>query len=209
MGSAVGTGWPGVIATASGPGTPRVGSIELAIPRLCSGSYFPRFLEPRRRSRSRLGLLGRVRVDGAYVADLLPGMLLLASGLGLGLPAPQNAALHGSTCGDAGLAGGVITCIQQLGAAAGLSVLATLAFRHTAARSGRLGAQAVVGYRLAFQAAALVVAAGAVLVLFVRDRTHPGGLRAAGRGGRDDLPTGCRDGPGSFDIPCREASQEP
>ena len=28
----------------------RVGSLELAIPRLRSGSYFPSFLEPRRRS---------------------------------------------------------------------------------------------------------------------------------------------------------------
>jgi hypothetical protein len=40
----------GATATASGPGDTRVGSIELAIPRLRSGSYFPSFLEPRRRS---------------------------------------------------------------------------------------------------------------------------------------------------------------
>jgi putative transposase len=32
----------------------RVGSIELAIPRLRSGSYFPSFLEPRRRSEQAL-----------------------------------------------------------------------------------------------------------------------------------------------------------
>jgi putative transposase len=32
----------------------RVGSIELAIPKLRSGSYFPSFLEPRRRSEQAL-----------------------------------------------------------------------------------------------------------------------------------------------------------
>src|SRR5665647_1597487 len=32
----------------------RVGSLELAIPRLRSGSYFPSFLEPRRRSEQAL-----------------------------------------------------------------------------------------------------------------------------------------------------------
>jgi hypothetical protein len=87
--------------------------------------------------------------------------------------------------------------VTRVGGAAGLSVLATLAFRHAAARSGSLGAQAaaVAGYRLAFQAAALVLAAGTVLVLFMRDRTRPGDVRSAGRLGRDDLPTRCRDGP--------------
>jgi putative transposase len=36
----------------------RVGSIELAIPRLRSGSYFPSFLEPRRRSEQALVAVG-------------------------------------------------------------------------------------------------------------------------------------------------------
>jgi hypothetical protein len=36
------------------PWDTRVGSIELAIPRLRSGSYFPSFLEPRRRSEPAL-----------------------------------------------------------------------------------------------------------------------------------------------------------
>jgi putative transposase len=41
----------------------RVGSIELAIPRLRSGSYFPSFLEPRRRSEQALVAV----VQEAYV----------------------------------------------------------------------------------------------------------------------------------------------
>jgi transposase-like protein len=41
----------------------RVGSIELAIPRLRAGSYFPSFLEPRRRSEQALVAV----VQEAYV----------------------------------------------------------------------------------------------------------------------------------------------
>ena len=41
----------------------RVGSIELAIPKLRSGSYFPSFLEPRRRSEQALVAV----VQEAYV----------------------------------------------------------------------------------------------------------------------------------------------
>ena len=43
----------------------RVGSIELAIPRLRSGSYFPSFLEPRRRSEQALvGVVQEAYVNG-------------------------------------------------------------------------------------------------------------------------------------------------
>ena len=45
------------------PWATRAGEIELAIPKLRRGSYFPSFLEPRRRSRAgaRLGRAGGVR----------------------------------------------------------------------------------------------------------------------------------------------------
>jgi hypothetical protein len=42
----------------------RVGSIELAIPRLRSVSYFPSFLEPRRRSEQAPAALPGVKRDG-------------------------------------------------------------------------------------------------------------------------------------------------
>jgi putative transposase len=45
------------------PWDTRVGSIELAIPKLRSGSYFPSFLEPRRRSEQALVAV----VQEAYV----------------------------------------------------------------------------------------------------------------------------------------------
>jgi putative transposase len=52
--NAIPTGWRAATATASRPGTTRVGRIDLAIPRLRSGSYVPSFLEPRRRSKQTL-----------------------------------------------------------------------------------------------------------------------------------------------------------
>jgi MFS family permease len=122
-----------------------------------------------------LGLLGRVPAYDAGGLDLVPVMLLVAGGLGLGLPALQGAALQGSAAADAGVAAGVIACVQQLGAAAGLAVLATLALRQAASASaGGIPDQAaaVAGYRFAFQAAALALAAGAVLVLLMIDHTR-------------------------------------
>ena len=62
MGSAAASGWPAATATASGPGTP--GGVNRAgHPRLRSGSYFPSFLEPRRRSEQALVAV----VQEAYV----------------------------------------------------------------------------------------------------------------------------------------------
>jgi hypothetical protein len=74
-------------------------------------------------------LLSRVAAHDADALDLVPAMLLVALGLRLGLPALQGTAPHGSAGADAGLAAGVIACVQQLGAAAGLAVLTALAFR--------------------------------------------------------------------------------
>jgi hypothetical protein len=51
-----------------------------------------------------LVLLSRVPAHDADALDLVPAMLLVALGLGLGLPALQGTALHGSTAADAGLA---------------------------------------------------------------------------------------------------------
>jgi putative transposase len=56
------------IATATGPGRgrTRAGEIELAIPKLRRGSYFPSFLAPRRRSEQALVSV----VQEAYVAGV-------------------------------------------------------------------------------------------------------------------------------------------
>ncbi|MEK8109506.1 MFS transporter [Micromonospora sp. M12] len=122
-------------------------------------------------------LLARLPADGAYVADVLPSMLVFGVAGGLTLPAVTTLAMAGATDTDAGLASGLANTTQQVGGAVGLAALATLA----AARSDGLRAAGWAetaalagGYRTAFAvAAALVVAAG--LVALTTLPRHPAG----------------------------------
>src|ERR671929_154693 len=53
-------------------------------------------------------LLARAPVDGTYVTDLLPVMLLVGTGVALCFPALMTLAMSGSTPADAGLASGLV-----------------------------------------------------------------------------------------------------
>jgi EmrB/QacA subfamily drug resistance transporter len=121
-----------------------------------------------------LALLARVPVDGRYAVDILPGVLLLGIGAGGALPAVTSLAMSGATENDSGLASGLVNTTQQIGAAFGLAVLATLAASRTAALVGAGAtptAALVGGYRLAFGVgAALVVAALLVALLVLKQR---------------------------------------
>ncbi len=120
------------------------------------------------------GLLffARVPVQGDYVIDVLPSMVLLGVGAGMAFPALAALAMAEATPEDAGLASGVFNTTAQVGSALGLAVLATLSSgRYLALRQD--GVSDVVaqtgGYRLAFLVASgLVVAALAVTVAVIR-----------------------------------------
>lgn len=113
-----------------------------------------------------LGLLTRAPVDGTYVADLLPSMLLLGVGAGMAFPALMTLGMSGATESDSGLASGLLNTTQQGGGALGLAVLATLSASRTDQLRG-LGENAASaltgGYHLAFGVAAVIVAT-AILV---------------------------------------------
>ncbi|MDQ3740848.1 MAG: DHA2 family efflux MFS transporter permease subunit, partial [Actinomycetota bacterium] len=99
-----------------------------------------------------LALIARVPVDGAYAADVLPGMVLMGVGAGAAFPALMTLAMSGVAPSDSGLASGLVNTAQQVGGALGLAVLATLATSRTAslAGDGVAGAEALTGgYRLA------------------------------------------------------------
>ena len=85
-------------------------------------------------------LFARTPVDGNYLTDLLPPMLLLGVGIGISFPSLMTLAMSGATPSDAGLASGVVNTSAQVGGAIGLAVLATLAAERTdsAARRRRL-----------------------------------------------------------------------
>jgi hypothetical protein len=113
-------------------------------------------------------LFARVPVDGSYVVDILPVMLLLGTGAGLAFPALMTLAMSGATPSEAGLASGLVNTTLQVGGALGLAVLATLSTTRTEnlLSDGESTASALTGgYHLAFLiGAGLLVAAIAVLV---------------------------------------------
>ncbi|MEU8115399.1 MFS transporter [Micromonospora sp. NPDC048947] len=138
-------------------------------------------------------LLARLPSDGAYVADVLPAMLIFGVAGGLTLPAVTTAAMAGATDTDAGLASGLANTTQQVGGAVGLAALATLAAtRSDALRAGGWAETAALagGYRTAFAVAAgLVVAAWLVALTTVPRRparpssaTDPSGPAGVGAG---------------------------
>ena len=83
-----------------------------------------------------LVLFARAPVDGTFVADVLPAMLLLGFGAGMAFNPVLLAAMSEVEPKDAGLASGVVNTSFMMGGALGLAVLASLA----AARSGSLAA---------------------------------------------------------------------
>jgi MFS family permease len=110
-------------------------------------------------------LLARTPVDATYAVDLLPAMILVGLGSGLGFPSLMTLAMSGATPSDSGLASGLVNTSVQVGGAIGLAVLATLATERTAARlaDGESAAAALnSGYHLAY-----LVGAGLVLVAIV------------------------------------------
>jgi hypothetical protein len=115
-----------------------------------------------------------VSVDGSYLADLLPGFLLVAVGIGFTFVPISIAALAGVRDSEAGLASGLINTSQQIGGALGIAALSTIATSRTAdavaAGSGRSDAL-VHGFTGAFVAGAIVAGLGiaATLALIRRD----------------------------------------
>jgi EmrB/QacA subfamily drug resistance transporter len=112
----------------------------------------------------------RVPVDGSYVVDVLPSMLLLGVGAGLAFPSLMTLAMSDATPEDSGLASGLVNTSQQVGGALGLSVLATFSATRsdTLLAAGDSTAAALTGgYPLAFAIAAGLVAAGLVIAVTV------------------------------------------
>jgi predicted MFS family arabinose efflux permease len=125
-------------------------------------------------------LLRGIEADGSYWTDLLPGILVIAAGLGLTFVPLTLIATSGVRDDDAGLASGLFNTSQQVGGALGLAILATVANSYTANLLGDLTgaptpdqqAVAVVeGFQRGFTAGAALMVVGAVLLaVLVRQR---------------------------------------
>jgi EmrB/QacA subfamily drug resistance transporter len=64
-----------------------------------------------------LVLFSLAPVDGSYVRNVLPVMLLLGLGIGVSFPALMTLAMSGATQADAGLASGLVNTTAQVGGA--------------------------------------------------------------------------------------------
>jgi EmrB/QacA subfamily drug resistance transporter len=111
-------------------------------------------------------LFARAPVDGSFLVDVLPPMILLGIGAGMAFNPVLLAAMSDVEPSEAGLASGVVNTSFMMGGAVGLAVLASLAASRTeslsAAGDGPLEAL-TGGYQAAFLLGALFAFAAAVV----------------------------------------------
>jgi EmrB/QacA subfamily drug resistance transporter len=126
-----------------------------------------------------LGLLlfARAPVDGNFVVDVLPSMVLLGIGAGIAFNPVLLAAMSDVDPSDAGLASGIVNTSFMMGGALGLAVLASLAASRTETlrASGDDPLVALTGgYHAAFLVGAIFAAgAAAIGAVFLRTREMP------------------------------------
>jgi EmrB/QacA subfamily drug resistance transporter len=113
-----------------------------------------------------LVLFARAPVDGSFLVDVLPNMILLGVGAGMALNPVLLAAMSDVEPSEAGLASGVVNTSFMMGGALGLALLTSLA----ASRSESLLASGddpltalTGGYHVAFLVGAAFAAAAAAL----------------------------------------------
>jgi EmrB/QacA subfamily drug resistance transporter len=115
-------------------------------------------------------VFARTPVHASYVADVLPAMVLIGLGAGLGFPALMTMAMSGATPSDSGLASGLVNTSVQVGGAIGLAVLATLATgrtNHLLAHGDSTASALNSGYHLAYLIGAVLVVAAIVVAVSV------------------------------------------
>jgi EmrB/QacA subfamily drug resistance transporter len=133
-------------------------------------------------------LLTSVHPGGSYAANVLPGGVLGAFGLGLALVPATIVAVQGVDRAVSGLASGVLNTSRFVGAALGLAVLSTLAANHTddEIASGTSGAKALTdGFQLQFEIGAIFCLVGAVaafVMLRPQRQRQPAGAMAEAEG---------------------------
>src|SRR5215467_2800480 len=111
--------------------------------------------------------LSRLPVHGGYLTDILPGLVMVAAGAGLGFVSIINAATRGVPRGDAGVAAGLVNTMQRIGSSVGLAVLTAVATARTRALAapGHQVSAVVGGFDRAFLVAAGFAAAASIFGL--------------------------------------------
>jgi predicted MFS family arabinose efflux permease len=124
-------------------------------------------------------LLVRLPVDGTYVADVLPSLIVTSLGMGAVFMPLTLIATTGLEDEDQGLASGLFNTSQQIGGALGLAILSTLAASKTASAGGATDPEALVtGFHWAFAGGAAFVVAGLVTMLVLLRQRHVARIEA-------------------------------
>jgi EmrB/QacA subfamily drug resistance transporter len=136
--------------------------------------------------------LARIPVHGTYPRNLLPGLVIMAIGIGAVLVSVTTAANAGVPEDKAGLAAGLLNASQQLGTALGLAIFSAIASARTAAL---LGAHATphqaltAGFHRALLACAFFLLAAAVIALrATNSRGEPAARPTVTPAVRDQVP---------------------
>lgn len=133
-----------------------------------------------------LALFSRAPVDGRFVTDVLPSMLLLGAGAGIAFNPVLLAAMGDVEPHESGLASGVVNTSFMMGGALGLAVLVSISTARTESLLADGAGEVVAlngGYQVAFGVgAACALLAAVVGGAFLRPRPM------AGMPGHDETP---------------------
>ena len=112
-----------------------------------------------------LVLLAGVDAHGSYLADLLPGMLIVGFGLGVALVGVAVSVLTGAADDETGMLSGLNTTGHEIGGSLGIAVLVTIA---TAAAGAPASTTAfATGLGDAYLAAGVLAGAASLLALLI------------------------------------------
>ena len=120
-----------------------------------------------------LALFARMPLQGNFMADVLPGMVLLGLGAGIAFNPMLLAAMNDVTPNESGLASGIINTSFMMGGALGLAILASIAAMQTdkLISNGVIATAALNGgYQLAFGIGAVFAATGALISTFLTSK---------------------------------------
>jgi predicted MFS family arabinose efflux permease len=129
-------------------------------------------------------LLTQIPVNGSYLSNVLPAMILTSLGMGAVFMPLTLIATTGLENEDQGLASGLFNTSQQIGGALGLAVLSTIAAGRTKAAGGATDPEALVhGFHWAYAGAAVITIAALVVMLSMLRAKDVARIEAEARSG--------------------------